>query len=86
MDWSRMSKRQQDAARKLSTEFDVSVSQAAKWFDEAMACHDGDITRARLGEITGWKVQPDADDLRAERDRLLARVAEINAQLARVTA
>lgn len=82
MDWQKMSRRQQDAARQISTEYNVSVSQAAKHFDTAMACRNGEITRARLAEITGWKVQPSADDLLAERDALLAKVTEIEAQLA----
>lgn len=82
MDWNRMTRRQQDAARGLATEFGVSVSQAAKHFEDAMACHKGEITRARLTEITGWKLEPTAQDLQDERARLLARVAQIDAALA----
>lgn len=59
MDWSRMSPRQRDAARKLArgplAEIPAaSVSQVAKYFGDCMDYARGTIALDELLRITGW--------------------------------
>lgn len=53
MSWTKMSKAQQDMARRVAKELataghDTTVSQVAKYFEDAMSWRRGDITLAAL--------------------------------------
>ncbi|MEV8396743.1 hypothetical protein [Streptomyces niveus] len=60
MDWTKMTARQRDAARVMLERLrkegvsDVSVSQVAKYFEEAMAWNRGEISLGSLCAQTGW--------------------------------
>lgn len=59
MQWTKMTKTQQDTARTLRGRLadagvETSVSQVAKYFDEVMRWTRGDLTLDALCEVTGW--------------------------------
>lgn len=56
MQWQQMTKRQQDAARKLSFQYRVSTSQAAKFLDELFAHQRGEMTAEALVKVMGSQV------------------------------
>jgi hypothetical protein len=60
MQWTDLTRREQNEARKLARGElasipDASVSQVAKYFDEATAYRDGQMTLADLLKVTGWR-------------------------------
>ncbi|MEW2498490.1 hypothetical protein AB0942_33905 [Streptomyces nodosus] len=65
MDWTKMSRRQQEAARGLLEKVRAqgvvtSVSQVSKFFDETMSWDRGEMSLRALCEATGWDVPESA--------------------------
>ena len=60
MKWEKMTRRQRDAARDITEQLwkagvtGCTVSQVAKYFDEAMSWDRGRMPLAELCEIAGW--------------------------------
>lgn len=48
-----LSKKQVDVARRLASEYDTTVSQAAKHLNRLFAFRRGEISREELKELTG---------------------------------
>lgn len=72
MNWQKMTAQQQEAARDIADRLHelgaasggspgVSVSQVARYFDEAMAWDRGQMTIRALCEATGWTYSPVPD-------------------------
>lgn len=74
MQWNKMTKTQQNAARRISDKLnaggvvDATRSQVARHFDDAAAWERGTITLAALCETAGWTAP--ASEETAERDEL----------------
>jgi hypothetical protein len=75
MQWNKMTKRQQDAAREMRNKLgsegvEATTSQIAKYFDEVMAYVRGDIDVQTLCTQTGWTApavpEPESEDTAAE--------------------